>query len=388
MVEVDASEFTILRDHGLSEFACIEKCGFCCLCQPELSNEELKRMRKDARIREAIVDELITGRKAHGFKLQGKAGACAHLSKRACMIYEGRPRFCEQFPFHIYLSIRAQLTADLSCRGLWPGDADGRAIGEKKDMETIARMTLERYPKASFMQKFNNARANYKAFKENAKDAGVYVDEMAIRDAISEIGPSFFSKNGLERLVAAGEDFELTGSVEPSNIARRALETPSHYDADELVREAITYSLNVPIETAPIFLSHSLEWQVFRDDGGMITVRTLDEHGRLGEARPTGLAISDFSFGFEREERKMLEWYLRVLTNRDAIYGNVALKVAGEDYKVSVPQMYFSTISDYMLDLSWRTWMFRRLGCAYPAKEAIIASDMDFMDADTLGNVI
>jgi len=76
--------------------------------------------------------------------------------------------------------------------------------------------------------------------------------------------------------------------------------------------------------------------------------------------------------------------------NRDAIYGNVALKVAGEDYSIPLPQIYFSTISDYVLDLCWRTWLFSNLGKSKsenfkPAKESIIASDMDFMDADTIG---
>jgi hypothetical protein len=157
------------------------------------------------------------------------------------------------------------------------------------------------------------------------------------------------------------------------------------------------YSLNVPFENAPVYLSPELEWLIFREKDDKIFIHTLEEDGRISNVKDTGLDVKDVKFEIDIEEKKMFEWYMKVLLNRDAIYGNVALKVAGEDYSVPLPEVYLSTLSDYVLDLCWRTWLFKNLDSSNlgnskpanskPAKEAIIASDMDFMDADTIGIV-
>ncbi|MEM2899810.1 MAG: YkgJ family cysteine cluster protein [Thermoplasmata archaeon] len=404
MIEIDYSEFDLLRIQGINQFACIKNCGFCCLCQPELSAEELRELRKDVRIRQTIIDELISGRKGHGFRMQGEFGACAHLSRRSCAIYDKRPRFCAQFPFHIHMSKRAQVTVDLSCRGLWQEDITKNKVEHVRDIHETAKEIVQKYPKGMFMQHYNHAKTNYETFEDNAKYESVFVSEKNMREAASYLIPILFTEDGVKKIVQAGEDFPFI-EEKGEDIAKRVLEIKSDYDVDELLYEAMLFSLNVPIENAPVYLSPELEWLIFREKEGRIFVHTLEEDGKISNIRDTGLEIKDVKFDINIDEKKMFEWYMKVLVNRDAIYGNVALKVAGEDYLDPLPEIYLSTISDYVLDLCWRTWLFRNLyssnlaisehanskptifkhTISKPVKEAIIASDMDFMDADTIG---
>jgi len=311
MVEIDYSEFDLLRIQGINEFACIKGCGFCCLCQPELSNEELRELRKDARIRETIIDELVSGRKGHGFKMHDKLGACIHLARRTCAIYDKRPRFCVQFPFHIHLSKRAQVTVDLTCRGLWQDEIKKREreVEYVRNIRENAKEVVEKYPKNLFKQYYNHAKANYESFEENARYEGVFVSEKVMKEAISELIPVVFSEEGIAKIVKAGEVFPHIEENENDNgkdIAKRVLESNSEYEVDELLYEALLYTLNVPIETAPVYLSPELAWLIFREKDGKIYIHKLEEDGRISEVKDTNLDVKDVKFGLEPKEKEML----------------------------------------------------------------------------------
>ena len=102
-------------------FTCTDGCGLCCLCQPELLPNEEKLFR--SKFPEMVVLKNEPHRH-YAMAMKKGMGSCAFLNDRRCKVYNERPHFCREFPFHIHVGMRAQVQLDLSCRGAWVNDGE------------------------------------------------------------------------------------------------------------------------------------------------------------------------------------------------------------------------------------------------------------------------
>ena len=97
---------------------CPPECGMCCLCQPEVLPDERPFFRKNH------PSALVRSRGPEPYTalaLKKGRGSCVFLNGRRCSVYQHRPTYCRQFPYHLYASDRLQVELDLSCRGAWTG---------------------------------------------------------------------------------------------------------------------------------------------------------------------------------------------------------------------------------------------------------------------------
>ncbi len=153
---------------------CPNRCGMCCLCQPEVLPEERAFFRNnypDALVR-------IKGPQPYfALAMKKGCGSCVFLENRRCRIYDHRTTYCRQFPYHLYASDRIKVELDLSCRGAWTGTG-GDALTEAKGIVAMAdqriRLALE------------ESSAVYREFYSNCREAGVMADPSGLRMSVSE----------------------------------------------------------------------------------------------------------------------------------------------------------------------------------------------------------
>ena len=145
-------------------FTCYEECGLCCLCQAEVLPEEVPFFKKN------YPKNIVQKTEPHRYTalaLKNKEGPCIFLApNRRCTIYNNRPHYCRQFPFHLYSGDRIQVELDLSCRGVWGKTGeDALVVGANMVSDHIDE--LREY--------LAQSKEVYQEFEVNCKDAGTYL---------------------------------------------------------------------------------------------------------------------------------------------------------------------------------------------------------------------
>jgi len=376
MYEIDTSE---LRGRY---FRCIEGCGFCCLCQPELMREEVSAFRGTP-IELFIVNSPIQrGRKA--LKMRSNGGACSMLRNRKCTIYEKRPHFCRQFPVRTHLMNRIQLTADLSCRGVWLKDGE--------DLESYGLNELHRLPEQYVQREFEEARYVFEEFRQNALEEGVWFEtDILRRDAQYLIENSYFdSIPGMGRVIRAAEISRERG-IGFMEAIRTVGAQEGRRAALDMMRELLgELTEEKPLNEYPVFVDKDLNWKIYTMHDGMIEEKILKETG--GTIGGTDFRFDTEAIEIEDDGIATMREYASLLNRRDAFLGFVYYLTDDAEYEYSMYETYMENIAVLMLDLAMRSALVQRgkvqkLSSEH-IEEGIVFLDMDVHDAPTIGAVI
>ena len=369
-------------------FACIDGCGMCCLCQPELSDEELKLFETDEFLRSGLTREHLDGRRSarpNAIKLQGGRGACHFLKNRRCTINELKPKFCRQFPVHVHVLRRIQLNVNLSCRGV-------REEGGSS-MRSYGKTLISSIPETKLYSELEEARKVADEFDERCKNAGIYQSPERTRAVAARLLPLFEEHDGIAKLLAFADREPEIGDLPDEEIMAEIAATPPAPDTDAIVRESNYEMFNVDdLSRLPVYVDEELRWTVFHSRDGKIQVEILEEDGTL---RPVKSIETDDVTLLHRTEdaRKLFSKYAELLISRDPFFGNVSSVCDLHGYKHDFLTVYIGVLATTLLDLWWRASLItslreKRKIDANLAREGIIAFDMDCLDAPTIGAFI
>jgi Fe-S-cluster containining protein len=352
---------------------CLEGCGLCCLCQPEVLSEERQFFEKNHR-KDMVYTKGPEPYLALALK-KGK-GSCIFLDERKCKVYENRPAFCRQFPFHIYVGERIKVELDLSCRGVWTGKgADAKAEAEDIVLKAAGRIS----------RAVKEAGEVYAEFYHNCKEAGVMGDPAKIRRSVSENLDKFTDMAYISKVM------EMT-MMEPVMTLDGIGECQADMDEINEAAEAAameSMATNDPVY-APVYCDENFNWNIFVADSvsGRIDWMVLDDEGDLekkGVVRSSEIRIKPL----EPEGSAVLKKYISVLNQRDSFLGNVFSLMDATGYDDDMANAYYGCLSTTILDLLWRASMldhFFGTGMGETGmREAIIFFDMDRLDAPTIG---
>lgn len=352
---------------------CIDGCGMCCLCQPEVLPEERPFFKKNHP--KCLV-------RTHGLEpytalaLKNGRGSCVFLDGcRRCKVYAHRTAYCRQFPYHIYVSDHVKVELDLSCRGLWTGKG-ADALTEAKSLVADASDRIEAaLPEASDV---------YRRFFSAAREAGVMADPSVLRMTVSENLSSFTDPAFLGKLLDLAE---MEAQVDIS--AARKTGRVDLDDLSEAARETSMESLSSEdLINLPVYGAEDLSWNVFSVDGD--TVEWL-QIGDDGEFHHKGMADASSIRLLPLEDggRKVLEDYIRVLNGRDSFLGSVYALIDAEGYVDDLSNAYYGSLATAVLDIMWRAALLDRFfGTGMGTRgirEAVIFYDMDRLDAPAIG---
>jgi Fe-S-cluster containining protein len=353
---------------------CMEGCGMCCLCQPEVLPMERPFFR------ESHPDRLVKGREGRfALALKKGVGSCSFLSGRRCGIYGRRPAYCRQFPYHIYVGDRVKVELDLSCRGVWTGrggDAYEEALAVVAAAEDRIRPAIR------------EAGAVYREFYANCRDAGVMSDPSALRASVAGNLERFADLGYLGRVMDASQEDQAMslGSLPP--------ERADAEDMGEAARSAAVDSMaSDDYVSAPVYCDRGWNWNVFRVDGGSgeIEWSVLGDDGSV-EAKARADAGSIQLRPLAEGGSRVLAEYVGTLNGRDSFMGSAFSLMDFNGYEDDMANAYFGCVSATVLDLLWRASMLDHfMGTGMGAdgiREAIIFYDMDRLDAPSIGAFI
>ena len=365
--EVDYSEVLGIKAE------CPEGCGLCCLCQPEVLVEERHFFEKNHS------RSLVRSRGPEPYlalALKKGKGSCVFLNGRKCSVYDNRPTYCRQFPYHIYVGDRVKVELDLSCRGVWTGKG-ANAEAEAKEIVLRADSRIKKAVK--------EAGEVYSEFYRNCKEAGVMGDPSEIRKSVLRNLDKFTD------LPYVGKVMEMT-MMEPTMV----LEGVKEGDADiEEINEAAEAAAMDSMATvdpvnAPVYCDESWNWNIFLADesSGRIDWLVLDDEGDLvkkGAVKVKEIRIKPL----EPDGANVLKKYISILNQRDSFLGNVFSLMDASGYEDDMANAYYGCLSTTILDILWRASMidhFMGTGMGERGiREAIIFYDMDRLDAPTIG---
>ena len=352
---------------------CLDGCGMCCLCQPEVLPAERAFFKKNHP--KCLV-------KTHGAEpctalaLKNGRGSCVFLNEcRRCKVYDHRTTYCKQYPYHIYVSDHVKVELDLSCRGLWTGKGPD-ALTEAKVLVANAADRIEAaLPEATEV---------YRQFYAAAKEAGVMADPSALRMLVSESISNFSDISFIGRLL---ELSEMEAQVDISSARKER-----KIDLDELsaaARDTALESLSSDdLLNLPVYGAEDLSWNVFTVDGNTIEWLQI---GDDGEFHHKGFADADKITlkPIEEDGKKVLEQYVQVLNGRDSFLGSVYALVDENGYEDDLSNAYYGSLATAVLDVLWRAALLDRFfGTGMGARgirEAVIFYDMDRLDAPAIG---
>ncbi|MDD1769850.1 MAG: YkgJ family cysteine cluster protein, partial [Methanomassiliicoccales archaeon] len=151
------------------KFVCLDNCQLCCLCQPELLEDEERFFKRN------FPDRVVSRRTPHrhtALAMKQGGGPCIFLDGGRCAVYQQRPHYCRAFPFHIHLSDRAQVELDLSCRGAW---------GDEGTEATLFALELVEENRERIAKGLEDSHEVYEQFRANCADAGLDHAPSALR---------------------------------------------------------------------------------------------------------------------------------------------------------------------------------------------------------------
>lgn len=338
-VDLDLADLRGLR------YRCLEGCGFCCTFTPEVSSEELARLRTRFPALPVVANE-DDGRQHIAF--QGGCGACTLLQRRACSAYDLRPAHCRYFPFHVHFG-RGGATAlvNRSCRGVESdptGDlqaqfqADVLAFAKEHELAESARQAADVFAQ----------------FDANCKEAGVAADAVATaRAATSDV-----SWPGLRRLAAGiGVPF------------------------DELWQATLEPLGFEDVVSRPFYLAQDLTWWTFEDPGGALAARQMDETGALGPPKPLRRPKPDSGLAAD-QLRRVVSFFVE----RAPFEGQVAWLVDDTDYQMPVADAARLRVLELALEAQWRAQVLWQLSVPPERMEEEVKRFLDgaYLDAPTV----
>ncbi len=355
-------------------FECIEGCGLCCLCQPELLEGELPYFKRNH------PERVMAKRQPHkhfALAMKKKVGSCAFLDDRRCTVYNMRPHYCRQFPFHVHVGDRAQVELDLSCRGVWTG---------KGEDATAAGLRLVAENDRAISSAFHQTNPLYRQFFRNCLDMQIECRPDRLRQ---EARPFLGRFNDLSYLATL---LEASAEEEPVDIAKllvKTLDRPKRRELDEAAWEAVKDSLGVadPFD-APIYCDIDGRWNLFRLEDESIEHYLITEEGDL--EHKGGMDSEDVQLPeLTPEGAKTFSDYMGILNRRDSMLGNAYYLMDEYGYEDDLPNIYYGVLATSALDLLWRTALVCKVAGLRAdsdgVREGIIYYDMDRLDAPTIG---
>jgi Fe-S-cluster containining protein len=359
------------------KFACLDNCQLCCLCQPELLENEVAWFKKN------FPSRIVRKRSPHqhtALAMKKGQGACVFLEGPRCAVYPNRPHYCRQFPFHVHLGSRAQVELDLSCRGVWTGKGEeAMPIG----------MQLIRENQKRVLAALEKSRPVYRQFFVNCTEADL------------EANPDGLRKETLSKLDNMGDlaylGQMLERSLEEEKMSLSAL-APAQLDAaqaEELRQAAMETALESlaspdPL-SSPVYCDPTGKWTVLKAEGGDFDVFRLTEPGdmeRVKSVDPKTVPL----LAPEGKGRGIFLDYLRTLNARDSFLGYAFYLVDDYNYEDELANVYYGAIATAALDLLWRSSLLAYLNGGRldenGVREGIIFYDMDRLDAPTIGSFV
>ncbi|MCQ2070656.1 MAG: YkgJ family cysteine cluster protein [archaeon] len=353
---------------------CIDGCGMCCLCQPEVLPSERAFFKKNH------PKCLVKSRGPEPYfalALKKDRGSCVFLGEcdRRCKVYDHRTTYCRQFPYHIYVSDHVKVELDLSCRGLWTGKGVD-AVSEAKVLVANAEERIkEALPQASDV---------YRQFYEEARSAGVLGDPSLLRMSVSENLVNFTDVNFLAKLLSLAEveaQVSINGVNKDTKVDMKELSDAARATSLESLSSDDPLSL-------PVYSAEDLSWNVFSHENGVIEWMTI---GDDGEFHHKGFVNADEVElkPLEEDGRKILQDYISVLNGRDSFLGSVYYLIDFNGYEDDMSNAYYGCLVTAILDILWRAALLDKFfGTGMGARgirEAIIFYDMDRLDAPAIG---
>ena len=368
-------------------FSCLEGCGMCCLCQPELTSNEMKIFETDEYLRNGLTREHVNGRrtaKPNAIKLQGGRGACYFLKNRLCTINEIKPHFCRQFPVHIHVMRRIQLNVNLSCRGITEGGNNLRAY---------AKTLMSYIPDSRLADELSLAKNIATEFDQRCRSAGIYQAPERLRSITSKLMPMIKREDGIAKLLAYADGEPEIGDLAEEEVANQINVTAPAKDIDEIARESNYDLFNIDdIAKLPVYVDEKLRWIVFQSFSDEIRALILEEDGKvepLMNIRKDDIELAQR----DPESLNIFADYASLLNSRDPFMGNVASICDLHDYRHDLMTVYVGVLGMNLLDLWWRASLLARIKSikkidGWLAMESIRAYDMDCLDALTIGSFI
>jgi Fe-S-cluster containining protein len=366
-IEVDYSE---VRGRKAE---CPEGCGLCCLCQPEVLSDERQFFEKNhpkALVRSRGPEPYLA------LALKKGKGSCVFLNGRKCSVYNNRPTYCRQFPYHIYVGDKVKVELDLSCRGVWAG----KGMDAESEAEEIVKKAESRIKEA-----VKEAGDVYREFYHNCEEAGVSGDPSQIRRSVEKNIESFLDPADI------GKIMEMS-TIEPIMTLDGIKGSPD--DLEELNEAAMdtaveSMAADDPVN-APVYCGENMDWNIFLADmsSGRIDWMVLDDEGDItkkGSVKAADIRIKPL----EPDGKEVLREYIRILNQRESFLGNVFSLMDANDYEDDMANAYYGCLSTTILDLLWRASLIDHfMGTGMGGKgirEAIIFYDMDRLDAPAIG---
>ncbi len=386
-MEIDSAE---LKGHA---FRCIDGCGLCCLCQPELLPDETKFFLSVEQLRNSVTRSSIDNSK-RALSMFSSGGPCTLLKDRKCTIYGNRPHFCRAFPVHNHLMWRIQLTADMSCRGVWR-DWRGTVPEGYEDLESYGLRELHTYHEGQLGKELREADEVYRSFRDNSMERGIWTDHAILRSKAGDmIREGYFSSViGLGRILAAAEDsrdrdVEFTASLRTVGTERS--ETSALSVMEELLDELLSIDR---IQEMPIFVDGNLDWRLFRQGTHgpkSVTKLRLGERGGVTEEGEFQLNARDIIVS--QEGSASMSEFAALTNRRDVFLGFVYYLTDDGDYETDIETTYMENLAVTQLDLMVRSALAHPSGAGRLGRDEIadgvVFIDMDIHDAPTIGSVI
>ncbi|MCU0851840.1 MAG: YkgJ family cysteine cluster protein, partial [Thermoplasmata archaeon] len=269
-IEIDYSE---VKDRT---YRCLDGCGLCCLCQPELLPEEEKKFRGRPELSEGITEKHISPEvRGAAIKLRGAHGSCYFLSNKRCRIYGDRPHYCRAFPINVFVGWRIQLNANLSCRGM--------AL-EGEDLEQVSRSIIDGFGNERLARELKTAKTVFTQFVQNTRAAWVAQSFTSLRGSAALLMDEMVDRTGIARLLTYAEHGRTKQNAPGADIAKLVRKTDAEADVDERAVIDGTELFDLPdLSLLPIYIDEQSNWRIFRLVGKEIIGYVLDEDGSTSE---------------------------------------------------------------------------------------------------------
>ena len=364
-------------------YECLDNCAMCCLCQPEISEEELARFQKHG-LTAGLTREHIQGYTTDqptAIKLQGGNGACHFLKDRRCTIHEQRPAFCRQFPVHVHALHRIQLNGNLSCRGITQGGETLLQHGEEI-LSSISEDTKQQVL-AEVSQKLSQ-------FQENAENYEVYQTPERLRETVTALLPSLAEVGGIGRLLAFADSEPVIQDMPSEEVVEMILGCDPADDLQDVSSKGNYEHMNLDNPAGlPAYVGEDFQWLVYRSEDEHIVFYKLEPDGALEKFKE--FDIKDIEL-MQPDPQALIVFagYAALLNSRDQFLGYAYQVCDDQEYAYDLMTVYLGLMATTLLDLWWRTCLIGKLLGKKEldkelAKEGIMAFDMDCLDMPTMG---
>jgi Fe-S-cluster containining protein len=356
------------------KFTCLDGCGLCCLCQPELLEGEVAYFRRNH------ADRLIAKRQPHkhfALAMKKKVGSCSFLNDRRCDIYNIRPHYCRQFPFHIYIGTRVQVELDLSCRGVWTDRGE--------DCTTIGAHMVQENEKV-ILPTYEEANQVHRQFFRNCLDMECDCNPSQLR---SDVVPFLDRFNDLSYIATLLEGSAEEEKLDINTLKPEELETKRRRELEEAALEAARDSLGSadPFD-APIYSAMDCSWNIFRFEGNGIERYVLTDAGDLEHRSSISPDLVKLMAPLD-DGKLVMQRYMRMLNQRDSLMGNAFYLMDDYGYEDHTSNIYYGVLATSALEVLWRSSLLAHVNGGKMdgagVREGIIYYDMDRLDAPTIG---